>query len=102
MEENRKKRYPSDRLRLHALLERKEKELASLQEEVEEIQKLVRQADATAINATAEMYHVTPEQLAEIMREKFGSRSKPVPDLPPGITAAASEEKEGSMDDEEA
>ena len=68
MTEKKQKRYPTDRLKLHALLKKKEKELVDLREEVEEIRKLVQQADASAINATAAQYNVTPEQLAEIMK----------------------------------
>lgn len=43
MTEKKQKRYPTDRLKLHALLEKKEKELVDLREEVEEIRKLVQQ-----------------------------------------------------------
>lgn len=37
MTEKKQKRYPTDRLKLHALLEKKQKELVDLREEVEEI-----------------------------------------------------------------
>lgn len=72
MTEKKRKRYPADRQKLHALLKKREQELIELQEEVEELRRLVQQADRTAIHATAELYHVTPEQLAEIMRSMFG------------------------------
>ncbi|MBQ9307093.1 MAG: hypothetical protein IJ229_04125 [Clostridia bacterium] len=88
MTEKKQKRYPTDRLKLHALLEKKEKELACLKDEVEEIGKLVKQADATAINATAAQYNVTPEQLAEIMKRLYSDRMKPVPELPEDVTAS--------------
>lgn len=39
MTEKKQKRYPTDRLKLHALLKKKEKELVDLREEVEEISK---------------------------------------------------------------
>ena len=65
MTEKKKKRYPADRQKLHALLDRREQELLELQEEVEDLRGLVKQADRTAIHATAELYNVTPEQLAE-------------------------------------
>lgn len=68
LNDKKKKRYPTDRLKLHALLEKKEQDLIELQEEVEELRRLVKQADHTAIHATADMYNVTPEQLAEIMK----------------------------------
>ena len=58
MTEKKRKRYPADRQKLHALLEKREQELIELQEEVEELRRLVQQADCTAIHATAEPYHV--------------------------------------------
>ena len=102
MIEKKQKRYPSDRLKLHALLEKKEKELVCLQEDVEEIRKLVQQADASAINATAAQYNVTPEQLAEIMKKLYGDKTKPVPELPKGVTKSDGlpDEKEDSIDDD--
>ena len=62
MTEKKRKRYPADRQKLHALLKKREQELIELQEEVEELRRLVQQADRTAIHATAELYHVTPGQ----------------------------------------
>ena len=104
MTEKKQRRYPSDRLKLHALLEKKEKELVWLREEVEEIRKLVQQADASAINATAAQYSVTPEQLAEIMKKFYGDRTRPVPELPQSVKDAGRQpaEKEESIDDENA
>lgn len=89
MTEKKKKRYPADRQKLHALLDRREQELLDLQEEVEDLRGLVKQADRTAIHATAELYNVTPEQLAEIMKSMFGDRL--VPELPRDVKAASSE-----------
>ena len=37
LNDKKKKRYPTDRLKLHALLEKKEQDLIELQEEVEEL-----------------------------------------------------------------
>ena len=79
MTEKKKKRYPADRQKLHALLDRREQELIELQAEVEDLRGLVKQADRTAI-------HATPEQLAEIMRSMFGDRL--VPELPKDVQAA--------------
>ena len=87
LNDKKKKRYPTDRLKLHALLEKKEQDLIELQEEVEELRRLVKQADHTAIHATADMYNVTPEQLAEIMQSIFGE--KPLPDLPRDLAVAS-------------
>ena len=96
MTEKKQKRYPTDRLKLHALLKKKEKE--------EEIRKLVQQADASAINATAAQYNISPEQMAEIMKKLYGDKSKPVPELPQSVTDAGRQpaEKEDSIDDENA
>ena len=89
MTEKKKKRYPADRQKLHALLGRREQELLDLQEEVEDLRGLVKQADRTAIHATAELYNVTPEQLAEIMKSMFGDRL--VPELPKDVQVAPAE-----------
>lgn len=89
MTEKKKKRYPADRQKLHALLDRREQELIELQEEVEDLRGLVKQADRTAIHTTAELYNVTPEQLAEIMKSMFGDRL--VPELPKDVQAAPAE-----------
>ena len=100
MTEKKRKRYPADRQKLHALLKKREQELIELQEEVEELRRLVQQADRTAIHATAELYHVTPEQLAEIMQSMFGDG------LPSGLSrtenAVPSAEEELTPQKEEA
>ena len=70
LNDKKKKRYPTDRLKLHALLEKKEQDLIE-------------------IHATADMYNVTPEQLAEIMKSIFGE--KPLPELPKDLTVASGE-----------
>ena len=57
---------------------------------MEDLRGLVKQADRTAIHATAELYNVTPEQLAEIMKSMFGDRL--VPELPKDVQAAPAEE----------
>ena len=49
MTEKKRKRYPADRQKLHALLEKREQELIELQEEVEELRRLVQQADSGAL-----------------------------------------------------
>ena len=89
MTEKKKKRYPADRQKLHALLDRREQELRELQAEVEELRRIVKQADLTAIHTTAELYNVTPEQFAEIMKSMFGDRL--VPELPKDVQAAPAE-----------
>ena len=87
MSEKKRKRYPADRHRLHDLLEKKEESLLSLEAEVKELRSLVRQADFTAINATAEMYNVTPEQFAQIMQSLHDRQEQAFPELPPEAVA---------------
>lgn len=80
-----KKRYPTDRDKLHALLEKKERALADLTVEVKELKERTLEADRTAIIANIEMYSLTPELLAELLAEKFGAPSeKLIPELPEG------------------
>ena len=81
--EIKKKRYPTDRLRLRAMLEKKEAELLDLEVEVQELRERVKQADYSAINATAAMYHVTPELFEKIMQAMNGGHGQVVPPLPP-------------------
>ena len=89
--ENKKKRYPADRVKLHALLEKKETDLQALTAEVEEIRALTRQADFAAINATAEMYNVTPEEFARYMQAMHDQRKQAVEPLPEGVKSAGKE-----------
>ena len=107
MSEMKQKRYPTDRLKLHELLEKREKQLQNLQEDVKTIRQLVKQSDATAITATAELYNITPEQLAEIMKKMYCDKSKPVPVSPQELkvdsgASTDSENKEDSIDEEDA
>lgn len=88
LNDKKKKRYPADRQKLHALLDKKEQELLELQEEVAELRRLVQQADRTAIHTTCELYNVTPEQLAAFFKAQFGQEGMTVPQLPEGATVA--------------
>ena len=107
--ETKKKRYPSDRLRLRAMLEKKEKDLQDLQNEVQELRERVKQADCSAINATAAMYHVTPELFEKIMQAMNSGHGQTVPtmsamaapDAEPDIPEDP-EEEEDSIDNEDA
>ena len=74
MTEKKQKRYPTDRLKLHALLEKKEKELVRLREEVEEIRKLVQQADAPPFQSgdfEAKSRHVSKRGSSTLRRTLF-------------------------------
>ena len=85
-----KKRYPTDRLKLHALLEKKEQELSDLKAEVEDLRARTLEADRTAIIANCELYSLTPELLAEFLKAKFGGNEKSlVPEMPEGAQPAA-------------
>ena len=89
MNEN-KKRYPTDRLKLHALLEKKEQELADLKADVEDLRARTLEADRTAIIANCELYSLTPELLAEFLKAKFGDTERSmVPELPEGARPVA-------------
>ena len=88
LNDKKKKRYPADRQKLHALLDKKEQDLLELQEEVAELRRLVQQADRTAIHTTCELYNVTPEQLAAFFKAQFGQEGMIVPQLPEGATVA--------------
>ena len=108
MNENKRKRYPIDRLKLRALLEKKEQESLELQEEVERLRQMVKQADIDALVAVAEMYDLTPEELTQMMISIRGDRSQPEADIPDSITAIPAEpeqimfpEEEDPLDDEE-
>lgn len=76
-----KKRYPADRIKLHALLDKKENELRRLTEEVNQLRARVKEADRTAINATCELYALTPEMLSAFLRTKFGTQDN-APEIP--------------------
>ena len=67
MSNMKKRRIPSDRAKLHALLEKREQDLCRLQEEVKDLRMAVTEADHTAIHETADQYNVTPEQLREML-----------------------------------
>lgn len=108
MNEKKSKRYPTDRVKLHALLEKKEQELIELQADVEALRVKAKEADRTEIHATVEMYNISVEQLKAFLLEKFGSL--PVSEPPTGATVAEQmpeyalkhENEEESMDDEDA
>ena len=107
MNENKKRHYPKDRAKLHALLDKREKELQAMQAEVDEIRALVKEADSAAINATAEAYNVTPEQFAEIMQALRKERKQVVPSLPENVKPLSEDtaipaEEDDSIDNEDA
>ncbi len=67
MSNMKRRRFPSDRTKLHELLEKREQDLIDLQEEVKELRAAVTEADHTAIHITADAYNVTPEQLRDML-----------------------------------
>ena len=76
-----KKRYPADRIKLHARRDKKENELCRLTEEVNQLRARVKEADRTAINDTCELYAPTPEMLSAFLRTKFDTQDNP-PEIP--------------------
>ena len=77
MSEKKRRRFPTDRQKLHELLTRKESALADLRAEVEELRAAVNEADLAAIHMTAQQYHITPEKFAEIMRRMAEEQAQP-------------------------
>lgn len=101
-----KKHYPTDLNKLRLLLDKKEAELERLQQEVKELRARVLEANRTAIHSVCEMYSLTPELLAEFLKEKFGG--DPIPELPKGAVPVSTvseypmnPEKEAFADDDE-
>lgn len=102
MNDNKKKRYPTDRLKLHALLEKKEQSLQELRDEIEELRQIVKKADFAAFCKTAEDYDLSPERLTEIMQKMFGDPVKPSSATPANKATAGTPEQEETTDDKEA
>ncbi len=108
MNEKKSKRYPTDRVKLHALLEKKEQELIELQADVEALRVKAKEADRTEIHAMVEMYNISVEQLKAFLLEKFGSM--PGSEPPAGVTVAEHtpeyalkpDDEEDSLDDKDA
>ena len=92
MSEMKKRRFPADRAKLHTLLDKREKDLIRLQEEVKELRAAVTEADHTAIHETAEQYNVSPEQLQDILNAIRSGKPVP-PELLNSLKAAQQKEK---------
>ena len=81
MNEDRKRRYPTDREKLHALADRLEKEIAERQEKLAEVKRLIVHANNMLIVNAAKTYNVTPEEfvrLAQALRS-----NAPSPEIDP-------------------
>ena len=81
MSETKKKRYPIDRIKLQALLEKKELELQELNAEVDQLRSRVKQANFDAIAAIAEMYNITADDLSAILARIYGTPKNTTTDL---------------------
>lgn len=68
MNDNKKRHYPADRDKLHALCERLEAEIAERQERLAEVRKLAIAADNAAIINTVKNHNITPEELVRVWR----------------------------------
>ena len=87
---------------------KKEQESLELQEEVERLRQMVKQADIDALVSVAEMYRLTPEELTAIMGQLHGERTQPEVEIPDSVSAVPAEpddfvipDEEDSIDDEE-
>ena len=67
MNDNKKRHYPADRDKLHALCERLEAEIAERQERLAEVRKLAIAADNAAIINTVKNHNITPEELVRVV-----------------------------------
>ena len=67
MNDNRKRHYPADRDKLHALCERLETEIAERQERLTEVRKLATAADNAAIINAVKAHNITPEELVRVV-----------------------------------
>ena len=67
MNDIRKRHYPADRDKLHALCERLESEIAERQERLAEVRKLAVAADNAAIVNAVKTHNITPEELVQVV-----------------------------------
>ena len=103
MGSTKKRQFPTDRIKLHTLLDRREQDLIDLQEEVQELRAAAQRADQLAITNTAAAYSVTPDMLGELL--SYIQNGIPVPPelaarLTP-IAPPAVENKENRPDDKD-
>lgn len=68
MTENTQWRFPSDRVKLHAMLQKKNAVLAALTAEVEELRRRTTEADHLAITNIADEFSVTPDQFMRFVQ----------------------------------
>ena len=69
MEEVRKRRYPTNRAKLYELRDRLEQEIAESQAALNDVRRLIREADNAAIINTARANNVTPEEFVELIKK---------------------------------
>ncbi|MBR0393256.1 MAG: DUF4315 family protein [Oscillospiraceae bacterium] len=99
MEEARKRRYPANREKLYELRDKLDAEIAERQSALNDVRKLIREADNAAIINTARIYNVTPEEFAELVKQ---SRSgEPNPKKPAAKKPAAEPKEEPKNKTEE-
>ena len=67
MNDNKKRHYPADRDKLHALCERLEAEISERQERLAEVRKLAIAADNAAIVNAVKTHNITPEELVQVV-----------------------------------
>lgn len=106
MVNNKKKRYPTDRAKLHALYDSLLEKQTELNEEVEYVRGLVQKADNNAILSTVDSFNITPEGLAELLaRLKGGELPGFIPNAVPQYARTAEimedEDETTEMDEED-
>lgn len=102
MVNNKKKRYPTDRAKLHALFDSLLEKQAELNEEVEYVRGLVQKADNNAILSTVDSFNISPEGLAELLaRLRNGELPGFIPNAVPQYARTVVEEQDDEMIDEE-
>ena len=68
MNEAKKRHYPADRNKLHALCSRLEAEIAERQERLAEVRKLADAADNAVIVNAAKTHNVTPDEFVRMVQ----------------------------------
>lgn len=77
MEETRKRRYPTNRTKLYELRDKLEQEITERQTALNDVRKLIREADNAAIINTARINNVTPEEFAELVKTLHSGELNP-------------------------
>ena len=101
MMNNKKKRYPTDRVKLHALLDSLLEKQKELNAEVEHVAALTQKADNNAILSTVDSFNISPDGLAELLaRLKNGELPGFIPNAVPQYSRDVDEGQESDPEDD--